>query len=195
MTRQFTLDQLRGLLRPETALVGLVIIALVSWYYMNNKVSEAEAAIAQDQQSLKAARDDLSYWSKNFDQLALIDELATLKEVPAPPDLPGKTEALAYRTDLLKYAVDRLLPLSSLEVTDINRSVGDFDFPGVRYNVVISGNLQDLIGVLGLSTPYPTSSIQELDFFQADGAGTTWVLTFTMDVLYQVPEPAGGVAN
>ena len=191
MNQKITMDQLQGLVRLETVLAALLLIALAAWYFFDGKASAAQEDLAKDMQALDAARDDLSYWSKNFDRLTLLKELEEIKAVPPPGELPTQKEVLTFRSKLLAYTGENQLPLSTLEVTEIQRNLEGETFRGVGYALVLSGSLEPLLGSLGLLDGYETASVQDLDFFQADQGGDIWAMNLNVDMLYRVDEGDG----
>ena len=137
MNRQYSFDQLRSLRRLESLLVLALLAALVSWIYVNGRASGAEAELLTVNKTLAAAQDDLRYWTDNFDQLMLQEELAALLSSPKLPALPTQQESLEFRTTFVAYASEQNLPLSSLKVGDITLRLGDSQYPAVRYSMVV----------------------------------------------------------
>ncbi|NQW22723.1 MAG: hypothetical protein HQ475_04680 [SAR202 cluster bacterium] len=188
MNRRFSLEQLQSLRKPESLLVLILLVVVVAWYYLDGKASDADAELLSVETTLAAAQDDLRYWTNNFDQLTLQDELAVIISAPKPPTLPTQSEALGFRTSLMTYASQQQLPLSSLEVLDITRELGDSQYPAVRYVIVISGELNALVGSMRIFESFSTASVQSMDFFRADQGPNIWGLSITLDVIHQPEE-------
>ncbi len=149
-------------------LVLILLVAFVAWYYYDEKATGADAELLAVENTLAADQEDLRFWTNSIDQLALQEELAALISAPRPPDLPTQQEALGFRSSLMAYASEQKLPLSSLEVLDITRELGDSQYPAVRYSIVLSGDLNSLVGSLRFFDFFPTSSVQSMEFFRAE---------------------------
>ena len=57
-----------------------------------------------------------------------------------------RQDAVGFRNRFLTYAREQHLPLNTLEVTEVERNLGEEDFPAIRYSIVVTGPLQPLIG-------------------------------------------------
>ncbi len=189
MNRQFSLDQIRSLGRLESLLVLILLLALVAWFFVDGKASSADAALLSANNTLAAAQDDLRYWTNDFDQLSLQEELAALMSRPKPPALPTQQESLAFRSSFVAYASEQKLPLSSLEVSDKTINLGDSEYPAVRYAMVVSGSLNSLVGALQIFESFPTATVQRMEFSRAKQGADTWALSLTLNVVHQ-PEEA-----
>jgi len=168
MNHRFSLDQIRSLRRLESLLVLVLLLALVAWFFVDSKASGADAKLLVVNNTLAAAQNDLRYWTNNFDQLELQEELATLLSSPKPRVLPTQQESLAFRSRFVAYASEQKLPLSSLEVSDITHNLGDSEYPAVRYTMVVSGSLNSLVGALQIFESFPTATVQRMEFSRAD---------------------------
>lgn len=188
MNRRFSLDQLRSLRRPETYLVVVLLVVLISLYFINGKANDAEDELSDAENALIATQDDLRFWNNNFDQLTLQDELTVLLDAPRPEALPTQAEALEFGTEFVDYASRERLPLNALEVTDITLILEDSEFPAVRYSILISGSLESLVRTLLLFDSFPTLSVQNMDFFRAEQGNDIWGLDITLDVVHQEEE-------
>ena len=189
MNIQFSLDQLRYLRRLETLLVLAFLAALVTWFYVNGRASDAEVELSNVNNTVYAAQDDLRYWTDNFDQLTLQEELAALLSSPKLPELPTQQESLEFRTNFVAYASEKNLPLSSLEVVDTTLRFGESQYPAVRYSMVVSGSLDSLVGALRILESFPTATVHTMDFYRDEQAPDIWELSITLDVVHQ-PEEA-----
>ena len=189
MSLRLSMDQLRSLRRPESVLVLLLLVALVGWNYVDGRASDADAELLEAETNLAAVQDDLRFWTNNFDQLTLQDELAVLLDTVRPPDLPTQDDALQFRTFFVAYASQQRLPLSTLEVSYITVDLGDSQFPAVRYSIVVSGSLDALLGSLRIFESFPTASLQSMEFFRAELGPDIWGLSMTLDAVHQ-PEDA-----
>lgn len=189
MNHRFSLDQIRSLRRLESLLALVLLLAFAAWIYVDNKASGADAELLSMNNTLAATQDDLRYWTNNFNQLALQEKLASLLSTPKPPVLPTQQESLAFRSSFVAYASEQKLPLSSLEVSYITLNLGDFEYPAVRYTMVVSGSLDSLVGALQTFESFPTATVQSMEFSRADQGADTWALSITLDVVHQ-PEEA-----
>ncbi len=189
MNHRFSLDQIWSVRRFETLLVLVLLLALVAWIFAHNKASDAEANLLSVNNTLAATQDDLRYWTNNFDQLVLQEKLAGMLSAPRPPALPTHQESLALRSTFVAYASEQKLPLSSLEVSDITLNIGQSQFPAVRYTLVVSGNLDPLVGALQIFESFPTATVHSMEFSRAEQESDNWSLSITLDVVHQ-PEEA-----
>ena len=109
MTQRLTTQQLRSLLRPETALLGLMLVGLVAWYVLNQQAGNAQEEEAVVRQQVTAAGDDLIHWETNFSAPALQQEIEQLQSMLQEQDIPTHQEALAFRTVIFAYSAERQL--------------------------------------------------------------------------------------
>lgn len=189
MSQRFSLDQLRSLRRLESLLVLILLATFLGWFYVDSKANEADIELLSVNKTLAAGEDDLRYWTNNFNQLTLQEELAALMSTANPPVLPTRSESLALRSRFVAYASDEKLPLSSLEVSDITLNLGDFQYPAVRYRMVVSGSLNSLVGALQTFQSFPTAMVNRMRFSRAEQGADIWELSITLDVVHQ-PEEA-----
>ena len=189
MNHQLSFDQIRSLRKLESLLAFALLLALVAWFFVESKASGADARLLSVDNTLAAAQDDLRYWTNNFDQLALQQELATLLSTSKPPVLPTQQESLAFRSSFVAYASEQELPLSSLEVSEITIELGDSEYPAVRYTMVVSGSLNSLLGALQIFESFPTATVKSMEISRAEQGADTWALRITLDVVHQ-PEEA-----
>ena len=105
MNQRFSLNQIRSLRRLESLLALFLLLALVAWLVVDSKASGADAKLLSVNNTLAAAQDDLRYWTDNFNQLALQEELANLLSTSKPRVLPTQQESLAFRSNFVSYAL------------------------------------------------------------------------------------------
>ena len=189
MNHRFSMDQIRSLRKFESLLVLTLLLTAAAWFLIENKASGADARLLSVNNTLAAAQDDLRYWTNNFDQLALQEELATLLSDPGPPALPTQRESLAFRSRFAAYASEQNLPLSSLEVSEITLSLGGLEYPAVHYTIVVSGDQNSLVGALKIINSFPTATVRRIELSRADQKADIWLLSVTLDVVHQ-PEEA-----
>ena len=189
MNRRFSLDQIRSLRRFESVLVVILVLAIAAWIVVDKKANGADEDLLSVNRTLAATQDDLRYWTNSFDQLTLQERLATLLSAPNPPTLPTRQESLAFRSSFVAYASERKLPLNSLEVSDITLYLGGSEYSAVRYNMVVSGSLDSLVGALQIIESFPTAKVESLRFSRAEQESDAWALSITLDVVHQ-PEEA-----
>ena len=78
MNQRLTTQQLRSLLRPETALLGLMLVGVVTWYVLNQQAGDAQEEEAVVQRQVTAAGDDLSFWQATYGASDLQEEILRL---------------------------------------------------------------------------------------------------------------------
>ena len=188
MMQRFSMDQFRSLRRLESALVLVLPLAFGLWYYVDGKANEADVELLSVNNTLAAAQGDLRYWTNNFNQLALQEELAALLSTTKAPDLPTQGEALAFRSSFVAYAAAQKLPLSSLEVSDVTLKLGESAYPAVRYKMVVSSGLDALVGALQTFDSYPTAIVNRMEFSRAEQGQDNWALSLALDVVHQPEE-------
>ncbi|PKB71935.1 MAG: hypothetical protein BZY87_02920 [SAR202 cluster bacterium Io17-Chloro-G6] len=186
--QRFSIEQIRSLRRLESLLVLTLLLAFVAWIYFDGKASSADAELLSMNTNLSAAQGDLRYWTNNFDQLALQEKLAALLSSPKPPALPTEQETLAFRSSFVAYASQHKLPLSSLEVSDVNLVLGGFEYTAVRYTMVVSGSLNSLVGALQIFEAFPTARVHGMEFSHGEQERDNWDLSITLDVVHQPGE-------
>ncbi len=185
MNQRLTTQQLRSLLRPETALVGLMLVSLVAWYVLNQRVGNAQEEEAIVQRQVTAARDDLIHWETNYSAPALREEIAQLRSILQEQDLPTHQEALAFRTALSSYSAERQLPLRTFErLESAPLEEDEEETASVHYSIVAQGTEDALVGALLLLEGFPTAVVQQLEFTRVSGSPTDWEMLLELDVFY-----------
>ena len=189
MKSRFSPDQIRYLWRPEVLLTLVLLAALIGWIYIDRKSTDAEAELLAATNSLTTAESDLGYWTNNFDQATLLETLMMLQAIPKAPGLPTQQESLDFRNEFMAYTSKNLLPLNSLEVLTATIQAGDTTLPAVRYSMVVSGNLDSLVGALQIFDSFPTATVHTMEFTREETDIDSWNLGITLDVVHQ-PEEA-----
>jgi hypothetical protein len=102
-----------------------------------------------------------------------------------------RQDAVGFSNRFLTYAGEQHLPLNTLEVTEVERNLGEEDFPAVKYYIVGTGPLQPLIASLGPLNNYPTTLVDDIEYFQADEDREVWAMPLNLEVLYHEHEGQG----
>jgi len=184
MNLRLSLEQLRSLRRPETVLVLLILVVAVAWYYLDGQADDAKAEVIGLDRKLRAARDDLKVLEDNSNLVALEKELAQLRSAPRPASLPSRQDALKFRNEMLTYAAEQGLGLSTFEVSNASVDVAGKNYPIVRYSVVATGNLEPLVRALKLLQGFPTATVKALRFTRVAPDGSRWETKFDLDVIH-----------
>ena len=185
MNRRLTIPQLKVLLRWETILLGLLAVAGVAWYQMEQWTQDAKGEDARVEQRLTVARDDLTFWEANYDSVSLEEEIEQLRVALASQDIPSHEEALSFRTAVFAYSAEQGLPLSTFErVESFITPDGEDERPVIHYSIVAQGSEESLVGVLGLLEAHPTAVVQELKFARPTESPADWQMTLELDLFY-----------
>ena len=186
MNQRLTTQQLRSLLRPEAALVELMLVGLVAWYVLDQRVGDAqeeEEAIVQRQ--VTAARDDLTHWETSYSVPALQEEIDQLQSILQEQVLPAHQEALAFRTAISSYSAERQLLLRTFERLESAPPKDDTEeTPSVHYSIVARGTEDALVGALLLLEGFPTAVVQQLEFTRVLESPAEWEMLLELDVFY-----------
>lgn len=185
MNPRLSFDQLKNLRRPETVLVLLILVVVIAWLYLDRQTGDAKAEVSGLDRELRAARDDLRVLENDFNQAALEKELEQLRSAPRPATLPSREDALKLRNQVLTYAAERGLLLSTFEISGGSAKVAESEYPFVRYSVLARGNLEPLVGALKLLQDFPTATVQTLRFNHVASGETQWEMKFDLDVFHQ----------
>jgi len=184
MTQRSTTQQLRSLLRPETVLLGLMLIGVAAWYGLNQQAGNAQEEEVVVQRQVAAARDDLIHWETSFSAPALQQEIEQLQSILQEQDLPTHQEALAFRTAMFAYSAERQLPLRTFERQESATSEEEEANPSVHYSIVARGTEDALVGALGLLEGFPTAVVLQLEFTSVLGSPTDWEMLLELDIFY-----------
>lgn len=185
MNLRLSLDQLRNLPRPETVLVLLILVVAVAWLYLDRQNKDPKAEVSGLDRNLRVARDDLKFLEDNSNLAALEKELALLRSAPRPATLPSRQDALKFRNQMLTYAAEQGLPLSTFDISEGSAGVPGGEYSFVRYSIVTRGNLEPLVGALKLLQDFPTATVQTLRFIRVAAAESQWEMRFDLDVFHQ----------
>jgi hypothetical protein len=178
-------DQLRNLRRPETVLVLLILVVAVGWLYLDRQTKDTKQEVSGLDRKLQVARDDLRFLEDNSNLAALEKELEELRSAPRPVTLPSRQDALKFRNEMLTYASEQGLPLSTFEISNASAGVAGGEYPIVRYSVVARGNLEPLVGALKLLKGFPTATVQALRFTRLAAGESQWEMKFDLDVFHR----------
>lgn len=185
MNLRLSLDQLRILRRPETALVVLILVVAVAWLYLDRQNKDPKAEVSGLDRSLQVSRDDLKFLDENYTLEALEKELEQLKSAPRPASLPSRQDALNFSSQLLTYATEQGLPLSTFDISEASAKVASGEYPVVRYSITTRGNLEPLVGSLKLLQDFRTATVQTLRFTRVAAAESQWEMRLELDVFHQ----------
>lgn len=183
MNQRLTLQQLRGLLRPETALVGLILVLALVWFRLSPEVEEAQNKKLAQQ--LATAQRDLGGLKDSSNKDSLMKELEQLKTAPEPPgpqNFPSLREGLDLSTDMISYAAQRKLDLSTFDVARKSVTVGKVEYPALSYSIAAQGTTDALVGALKLAEGFPTAMVQKLEFKRA--SESQWEMKLNLAVFY-----------
>jgi hypothetical protein len=180
-----SLDLLKNLRRPETVLVLLLLVVAVFWYYFDRQAKDAAQEVSGLDRKLRTARDDLRFLEDNSNLAALEKELEQLRSAPQPATLPSRQDALRFHNEMLTYAAEQGLPLSTFEISAGSAGAAGGGYPIVRYSVVAKGDLEPLVGVLKLFQDLPTAAVQALVFTRIAAGESQWEMKFDLDVFHQ----------
>jgi hypothetical protein len=117
--------------------------------------------------------------------VALEKELEQLRLAPRPASLPSRQDALKFRNEMLTYAAEQGLGLSTFEISGGSAKMAESEYPIVRYSVVATGNLEPLVGALKLLLDFPTATVQAMRFARTAAEESRWEMKFDLDVIHQ----------
>ena len=191
------LDQLRGLVRLETAmlLVVLVIAAGSAYYYRESSRVKAEVLELAGQQELAA--DDLAAMksetarlTERLDQeqaaMARLRESMEAQETPSveAPSLFTRQQAQDIGLRLIEFATDRDLELPTLDTIRVEIEVGPLVLPAFNYAIVAAGPSKSLLEMLALVEETRTARIDTLKLERDPEDTSRWVMTLDVSVVF-----------
>ena len=186
MNQSLTTQKLRSLLRPETVLLGIMLVGLFAWYVLNQQVGDAQEEEVLVQRQVTAEQADLNI-ARAIDTSDLQEEIEELQSMLQEQDLPTRQEALGFRAAMFAFSAERQLALTTFERLESAISEEGKN-PSVHYSVVARGTDDALVGALGLLEGFPIAIVQQLEFIRVLESPTDWEMLLELDVFYVAEE-------
>ena len=188
--QKISVDQIRALIRLETALAALLLVLVYYGYDLYQKAGEAVENQATQDRRLSALRADLVVFETDNDKAKLQEELRALRAVEAPQALPSARVAAALGDTITEYAQSERLPLPGFEQVDIVSMIGEVEYPAVKFSITALGNEERLTGMLELLAEYPTAMVETLEFIRPlDEEGSSrpgaWEMNLVVNVIFR----------
>jgi len=169
----------------------VLVLGLAGYAYnLYQQARDAESSQAAQDRKLSTLRDDLVFFESDNDEEKLREELKALTSTPAPPSLPSEQVALSLGGAITEYAQDQKLPLTGYDRMVFLTTLGDAEYPAVKYTVTAVGGEEKLTGMLQLLSGHPTALVQTLEFIRPpddgeEASGGHWRMKLDVDVIYR----------
>lgn len=182
------MSDLRKLLRPETALVALALIAaivLVVLFLHRGNAQQEDETLRE-----KAAKTRVAIRSLSEEEAARKQQLEQLQaQVQPQPEqtqtLPSLADALDLSVQLTRYAAEQAIQISAFDTAQVTTPLRGGEHPAINYTLTAQGQVDSLIGLLALTRDAPTGLVKELKFSRGAEVPGRWVLGLGIVVVYE----------
>jgi len=190
-------QNVRALVRIETALVAVILAAAVAGAYLYLERADAQKQVEELNRQVNTTMANTESYrvdtgptadelTRKTQELALKrEELAQEEEALKPQGLPSRREALDLSTQLTSYVAEHGLGLGNFR-TDPKASVtiGDTKFPAVNYAMITFGSTESLIGVLDTVGNVSTVRVNKLELARNLEVESRWILDLNITVVF-----------
>lgn len=179
-----TWGRLRPLLRIEAGILAAILVAAVAWFSFNQQVDKSRQQASALDEKLRAAREDLSFLTDDAQRPTLEAKLRGLQSAPGITALPAREAVSAFGDMVIGYVNEQGLRLPIFGKSETTATVGETQYPAIRYSMSAQGEADAIVGLLELLRGFPTAAVRTLDFVRIVGEPESWEMSLDLDLLY-----------